>query len=835
MTISSTVRIAGPYIGSGAATVFPFAFKVFAAAEMQVAKLNTTSNVETILVLNTDYTVQLNGDQNGTPGGTITLPAVLASGYNLTITSDIANLQPTDLTNQGGFYPEVITDALDRATIQIQQLDQNTIKIPLSDGVLDMTTPVVAERQGKYLAFDTFGLPVVSSGTGSDSALRTDLANATAVSAGSRLSGFRQTGTGATARTVDAKLKDTVSVKDFGAVGNGSTDDTAAIALAIAATPTNGLLIFPSPGTYKTTSTTLIQKNISIQMQGTSMINYVTAANTPAMLFDYPMNNVSLELSVNRATRNWSVGADGIVFYDMIDSDVKIRSMNNHYRGLALQGQPATTFTSGGIAYNRFTLGKVWDNKYGVHCEMIGSSFINTNIFFNGRFTITQSVAAAMSEEAFGIYHKNAGTCIYYSPSIEGEGNASYKFVFTYFDTGSKWNQIVNPYIEKSNLSTVMRVGDTAYYNIIRGHVASSDPTSLDTSVEELAGLVNPGTNIIDWNTQANVSLFRGGLQEIFPITDVYSNTVYVAGDNYIVPGFTFVSRGGASPGVFSMFYNSGSNCYLSNNFLSIADSSLGKFVDTTIVKNFWMSVDKVAGFGDTSVRFVVKAYDANNDIITTVGEVRGNVKNLDAQLNFVYNADYGDSYTVISSVDSKCFFNVSSNVKKIWVGVAPSPGSFIGISSISLKCNADYPPPLSYPAYSNVNPTYIDLDDEIVTTTIPLGGILRDAKVWKIVQTTGTSQGWWKTRNFKTTTTGTTAAAGVIIAATAVTGILVGDIIGVETIRASDSSTKWHWTTVTVIAALNLTINNAIPAGYSVAIGADVITYLMLAMPNNA
>jgi len=235
MTISSTVRIAGPYIGSGAATVFPFAFKVFAAAEMQVAKLNTTSNVETILVLNTDYTVQLNGDQNGTPGGTITLPAVLASGYNLTITSDIANLQPTDLTNQGGFYPEVITDALDRATIQIQQLDQNSraIKIPLSDGVLDMTTPVVSARQGKYLAFDSFGLPVVSSGTGSDSALRTDLANATAVSAGSRLSGFRQTGTGATARTVDAKLKDTVHIMDFGAVCDGVTNDTAALNAAI--------------------------------------------------------------------------------------------------------------------------------------------------------------------------------------------------------------------------------------------------------------------------------------------------------------------------------------------------------------------------------------------------------------------------------------------------------------------------------------------------------------------------------------------------------------------------------------------------------------------------
>ena len=258
MTISSTVRIAGPYIGSGAATVFPFAFKVFAAAEMQVAKLNTTSNVEIILVLNTDYTVQLNGDQNGTPGGTITLLAVLPSGYNLTITSDIANLQPTDLTNQGGFYPEVITDALDRATIQIQQLDQNSraIKIPLSDGVLDMTTPVVAERQGKYLAFDSLGLPVVSSGTGSDSALRTDLANATAVSAGSRLSGFRQTGTGATARTVDAKLKDTFNIMDYAQgswVPNDITKDftpTFAAAIAAVAADGGGVLEFVGSTTY---------------------------------------------------------------------------------------------------------------------------------------------------------------------------------------------------------------------------------------------------------------------------------------------------------------------------------------------------------------------------------------------------------------------------------------------------------------------------------------------------------------------------------------------------------------------------------------------------------
>lgn len=58
---------------------------------------------------------------------------------------------------------------------------------------------------------------------------------------------FTQSGTGAVSRTVDSKLKDFVSVKDFGAVGDGITDDTAAV---VAANVVSKCLVFPAGGNY---------------------------------------------------------------------------------------------------------------------------------------------------------------------------------------------------------------------------------------------------------------------------------------------------------------------------------------------------------------------------------------------------------------------------------------------------------------------------------------------------------------------------------------------------------------------------------------------------------
>jgi hypothetical protein len=61
---------------------------------------------------------------------------------------------------------------------------------------------------------------------------------------------FTQSGTGATTRTVQDKLREVISVLDFGAVGDGTADDTAAVTAADAI---SGKIYAPA-GTYDTTT-----------------------------------------------------------------------------------------------------------------------------------------------------------------------------------------------------------------------------------------------------------------------------------------------------------------------------------------------------------------------------------------------------------------------------------------------------------------------------------------------------------------------------------------------------------------------------------------------------
>lgn len=137
MTISSETRKAGPFYGNDAATSFPFTFKIFEKSDLLVI-LTSPLNEESVLILDSDYEISLNPDQDANPGGAINYPIsgpALPSEWRLTAVGNLEYLQLTDITNQGGFYPQVIENTLDRLTMLIQQLAEGTarsIKVSIS-------------------------------------------------------------------------------------------------------------------------------------------------------------------------------------------------------------------------------------------------------------------------------------------------------------------------------------------------------------------------------------------------------------------------------------------------------------------------------------------------------------------------------------------------------------------------------------------------------------------------------------------------------------------------------------------------------------------------------
>ncbi len=192
MTVSSEDRATAPYTGNGVTVAFPFAFKVFEESDIVVVQTDA-DGAETTLTLDDDYTVSLNPNQDSAAGGTVTLDTALPSDYRLTITSAVPNLQAVQVTNAGGFYPDIFNNVFDRLTILVQQVlgrVNRSVKIPISDGTSITTElPTAALRANKALVFDADGNVGVSPNEYVDSAEAAEIAT----SAAAQALGYRDT------------------------------------------------------------------------------------------------------------------------------------------------------------------------------------------------------------------------------------------------------------------------------------------------------------------------------------------------------------------------------------------------------------------------------------------------------------------------------------------------------------------------------------------------------------------------------------------------------------------------------------------------------------------
>ena len=161
MTISTSNRRAGPYLGDGSQTAFPFAFKVFAAGDVR-AFVADSQGRERALTYGTDYRVTLHDNQEAHPGGQLTLTVALATGEKLAIGSQTAIVQEKTFTNQGGFYPTLLNDGFDLLTVICQELRAQLARAMLAPVNATVTPSFPLPDAKKYLRWSDDGSTLVN-------------------------------------------------------------------------------------------------------------------------------------------------------------------------------------------------------------------------------------------------------------------------------------------------------------------------------------------------------------------------------------------------------------------------------------------------------------------------------------------------------------------------------------------------------------------------------------------------------------------------------------------------------------------------------------------------
>ena len=128
MSLSSTTNKV-IYNGNGATSAWPFSFPVLEAGHLAVI-FTDGGGLETLLSASL-YGVDGIGDP---AGGSVTYPLLgspIAAGTKLTLLRTVPYTQTTVLSNQGGYYPEVVERRFDQIYMALQQLEERVSRASL--------------------------------------------------------------------------------------------------------------------------------------------------------------------------------------------------------------------------------------------------------------------------------------------------------------------------------------------------------------------------------------------------------------------------------------------------------------------------------------------------------------------------------------------------------------------------------------------------------------------------------------------------------------------------------------------------------------------------------
>lgn len=230
-----------------------------------------------------------------------------------------------------------------------------------------------------------------------DAGLRAELAKDYA-NTGSGIVGFRQDAIDAVGRSVESKLRESISVKDFGAVGDGVADDTAAIQAALDAITEGAHLNF-EPGKIYSVSALIAEHPCHINLCG-STLKRIQPFSSGIFFLYAPVSTIysGLSLSVTSGQSSFNlppgvnVAVGDMVRFGSTDINVSVITGDDYTHGQ----YSVITRLVGSVAYvSTMFYGDYTVTTMTVYSANTGFSICNGVLDISGSSPVAQDTVAA--------------------------------------------------------------------------------------------------------------------------------------------------------------------------------------------------------------------------------------------------------------------------------------------------------------------------------------------------------------------------------------------------------------------------------------------------------
>jgi hypothetical protein len=377
------------------------------------------------------------------------------------------------------------------------------------------------------------------------------LSNTSDPTQGDALVGFRQSNssgnlTNSVGRTVHQKLQESVSVKDFGAVGDNTTDDTSAIQAAVNQLTSGQGLYFPT-GTYKITNEITLPVGLAFNFFGDGKRASIVTQYTPnkngftsLSVFDTGPNECSI--------RDMAITAnDNISGYGLSTTGIKRSNfLNVEFSGWGYAGSAGAGVRIFNSIILTFTNCSFYACYYGIYNEEgLNTNYNGGGIFgctfeaikaqaFKATYTSGISIIGNTIEGCYGggilIINGGGGLVIhgnYFEENVTDAGGGIYYDIYIGSSSYVKGVDICGNYFNGKN------AGQTADYVPIRVKYAfglTIDANDLNVSVNSQLLKFDNGANVTE------VYLGSVGFNSgAYSATNTYANlpaTFYIYGNN---------------------------------------------------------------------------------------------------------------------------------------------------------------------------------------------------------------------------------------------------------------------------------------------------------------